>query len=99
MDEKLRAGLEMLKANLAKEGAASKEMLRSYCRFSRNEATRDELIRANRQFRSFLKTMGLGALCILPGSVVTLPAIFRVAKKAGIDLFPDSFNEKTKAQD
>lgn len=94
VDEKIRAQLVDIKAHLTEEGIASKEMMRSYFRFIRKEASKEELVRANRQLRSCFKAVVLGILCILPGSLVTLPAIVRMAQKAGIDIFPDSFKEE-----
>jgi hypothetical protein len=56
------------------------------------------MAKANRQFKSFLRTIGLGALAILPFSPITIPAIVELGKKYGIDVLPDAFKSKTPNQ-
>ena len=89
--KKIRAGLEI-------ESAQTKEMLNTYQRFSMGQASEEELKKANGQFRSFVKTMGLGVLAILPFSPITIPAIVKLGEKYGVDVLPDSFKQKPQTK-
>lgn len=68
-------------------------MMLTYLRFSQGEATQEEMTKANEQFRSFLKTIGFGALAILPFAPLTIPAVVGIGKKLGIDIIPKSFRK------
>lgn len=94
-----------IKHGLEDEADQTKEMVLTYLRFSQGEASQEEMSKANEQFRSFLKTIGFGALAILPFAPLTIPAIVSVGKKFGIDVIPKSFrkiydkeHQKTKTE-
>ena len=82
-----------IKKALEQESRETKEMLKIYMKYSRSEATEEEMAQANKQFRDFLKTVGLGVLTILPFAIVTIPLMVKWGKKIGIDIIPESFKE------
>ena len=91
--ERLRPAFIKIKEGLEQESRETKEMLKIYVKYTRSEATKEEMARANRQFRDFLKTMGLGILVALPFAVVTIPLIVKWGEKIGIDIIPTRFKE------
>ena len=88
--------LEKLKVALGEESEHTKEMLETYQRFMLGQATKKEMDVANEQFKSFLKTIGLGVLVVLPFSPITIPAIVNLAKKYNIDILPNSMKDMGK---
>jgi hypothetical protein len=94
LENHLRAQLLVLKTGLAKESNLTRAMLVTYYQYTTGEVTLNELHRANRQFRSFLKTMGMGVLVILPFAPLSIPAIIMLGKRLGVDVIPDSFKEE-----
>ena len=89
--EKIKEQLFIVKEGLSRESDETKEMLKTYYRYSQGKSTLAEMTKANQQFQSFLKTLGLGTLAILPFAPVTIPALVKLGKKVGIDILPDSF--------
>ncbi len=83
-----------LKTIFSAESDNTKEILNSYGRYLNGDASKKEMEEANEKFRDLLKAIGLGSLCIIPGSIITIPAILYAAKKIGIDLLPKSFYEQ-----
>lgn len=90
--------LEKIKAALAEESEQTKEMLDVYQRFLQGQASAEEMDAANEQFKSFLKTIGLGVLVVLPFSPITIPAIVIFAKKYGVDILPNSVMKKRRGK-
>ena len=82
-----------LKEVLAVETAETKHMIETYNRYIRGEVDRDEMRKANSQFRDLLKTLGLGVLVVLPFAPITLPLLVKVSEKLGVDLFPSSVRD------
>lgn len=91
--EKLRANLLILKKGMAKESDLTSSMIRTYIKSTRGHASKEEMKIANKQFRSFLKTLGVGTLVILPFAPLTLPAVVLLGKKLGIEVIPNSFRD------
>ncbi len=91
--EKLRANLLILQKGMSKESDLTSSMIRTYIKSTRGQASKEEMKIANKQFRSFLKTLGVGTLVILPFAPLTLPAVVLLGKKLGIDVIPDSFRD------
>ena len=86
--------LKRLKVALAEENEETQKMLEIYYRFTIGETKEGEMERANEQFRSMLKTIGLGFLAVLPFSPVTIPLIVKLGQTLGIDILPNSFKDK-----
>ncbi len=96
--EKVRTNVESLLVKirdaLNEERAETQEMLAIYQRFVQGKASDEEMERANDQFKSFLKTIGLGIVVVLPFSPITIPAIAKLGKKYNVDVFPNSFKKE-----
>ena len=86
-----KANLLKLKAIFSEEQHNSRDMLVRYGRYLSGDSSKQDLEKANADFRELLKVTGLGAFCILPGTMLTLPILAMVAKKLGMDIFPSSF--------
>jgi len=80
-----------IKKGLDEETDQTKEMILTYLSFSQGEASEEEMKKANQQFRNFLKTIGFGALAILPFAPLTIPTVVSIGKRLGIDIIPKSF--------
>lgn len=85
--------LKVLKRGLAQEKNETKYMLKVYRDFLQGRADRHQLVIAHQQMKDIIKAMGLGALLILPFSVLTLPILVKLAEKLGINLFPSAFTK------
>jgi len=68
------------------------DMLRTYKNYvlGRN-IDNEEMEAANRQIIDVFRASGLSIMIILPGSVITIPFLVKVARKYNIELLPDSF--------
>ncbi|MCF6766102.1 hypothetical protein L3V82_09975 [Thiotrichales bacterium 19S3-7] len=86
-----KATLLKIKNIFLDESENSKAVLETYGKYALGKANADEMEQANKKFRELLKAAGLGALCLIPGTVVTLPLILYAAKKLKIDILPPSF--------
>jgi hypothetical protein len=95
---KIIDGLKKIRKGLAQETVETHEMLKIYISFSQGKASKEEMEVANRQFRDFLKTLGLGAIVVLPFSPITLPLIVKFGKKLGIDVIPSSFKNESEKE-
>lgn len=80
-----------IKKGLDEETDQTKEMILTYLSFSQGEASEEDMKKANQQFRNFLKTIGFGALAILPFAPLTIPTVVSIGKRLGIDIIPKSF--------
>ena len=97
---KLRRTMLQLKVALAQETLETKEMIVIYKRYTKKQASPEELKIANRQFFDVLKGLGLGVFAVLPFAPLTIPVIVKLGKVVGVDVLPSSFNapntKKTK---
>ncbi len=91
---RIKNSLLKLKVALSQETKETHEMLVIYKKFSRNQATPEEMDKANAQFQDLLKTLGLGVFSILPFAPITIPLIIKLGRKFGIDVLPSSFKKE-----
>ena len=87
--EKVIKWINRLKRIVRKEREKTAEMFKVYKDYVNGSATPEEMEAANKQFRNLLKIAGLTSLTLLPGSVVTIPIVVKLAKKYNINLLPD----------
>ncbi len=87
-NERLERDFNALQRGMALEAIAAREMMGTYYRFVRRQATPQEMEEANAEFRNLLKSLGLGTLFVLPGSPITIPAAIKIARSFGIDILP-----------
>jgi hypothetical protein len=90
----LEAGFRRLHSMLVAESVQTREMMEIYGRAARGTASAAEIDRANRQFGDLLRLAGLGTFfAVVPGSALLLPLAVTAARKLGIDLLPDSWEQ------
>jgi len=94
----LRLKLDMLvvKEALSEEKQETKDMLVTYTRYTRRQASKEELSKANKQFADLLKGLGLGIFVVLPFAPVTIPLVLKLGKMVGVDVLPSSFNNMSE---
>ncbi|MFT6986675.1 MAG: hypothetical protein ACJAT7_002517 [Psychromonas sp.] len=92
---RVKRDLLILKALLAQEKLETREMLATYKRYTKKQATAQELRAANKQFSDILKGLGLGIFAVLPFAPITIPMILWLGKIVGVDVLPSSFNNVT----
>ncbi|WP_077338965.1 hypothetical protein [Pseudocolwellia agarivorans] len=95
---KLKRQMVGLKLALSQEKAETKEMLSTYKKYTRKQATPEEMINANKQFIDILKGLGLGVFAVLPFAPITIPILIKVGKMVGVDILPSSFNRDKKSK-
>lgn len=90
----IKKHLKRVKRILEKESQQSSSMFKVYFLYSQGLASKEQMTKANLQFKSLMKTMGLSFLVILPLAPLTIPAIITLGKKYGVDMIPESFKEE-----
>ncbi|MEM0515939.1 hypothetical protein WCN91_11030 [Pseudoalteromonas sp. YIC-827] len=100
---KLRRAMVTLKWALAQERQETREMLDIYKRYTKGQASKQDLQVANKQFIDILKGLGLGVFAVLPFAPITIPLVVKIAHMVGVDILPSSFSNpkppKTKVVD
>ena len=84
--------LENLINALQEENEANREMLDNFFKYLETDEKR-YLKLANNQLKEILKGAGFGILLILPFSPITIPYLFKRAKKIGIDIIPSWYKK------
>lgn len=92
---KLKRQLVLVKFALAQEKQETREMLAIYRRYTKRQATAEEMKQANQQFFDVVKGLGIGVFAILPFAPITIPVVIKVGKWVGVDILPSSFNESS----
>ena len=87
----LKMGLLTVKRGLAQETRETKIMLTTYQRFTKGQASKLEMLEANKQFVDVIRGLGLGVLAVLPFSPITLPFVVKLGEKIGINVLPSAF--------
>lgn len=95
---KLRRQLLRVKIALAQEKHETKEMLSTYRRYTKRQATAEEMKIANQQFVDVLKGLGIGVFAVLPFAPITIPIVIKLGKWVGVDILPSSFSSENKKQ-
>jgi len=90
--------LSLLEQALADESHETVEMIRTYLRFTRGEASSEEMEHANEQFRELGKALGLGILFALPFGSITLPLVVKLGQHFGIEIIPRSHKKPVERQ-
>jgi hypothetical protein len=89
--------LHDIRIALETEGAGTVEMVEIYGRYAQRKASRDDILRANAQFRDVLKSVGLGTVAIallpVPGSTLLLFLVVKLGRRCGVELLPRSFRD------
>jgi hypothetical protein len=86
--------LKVLKKGLAEESDETKEMLQIYFNYTKGNVSKDEMEKANEQFRDLLKALGLGVFVALPFAPVTIPFLVKLGEKLGVTILPSAFKKE-----
>lgn len=89
---RLKRDMLMLQGALAQEKQETIEMLEIYKRYTKKQASKKELAEANQQFADLLKGLGLGVVAMMPFAPITIPIVVKIARYAGVEVLPSSFN-------
>ncbi|NRB24605.1 hypothetical protein [Shewanella sp.] len=93
---RLKRDMLILKEALSQEKQETKDMLVIYKRYTKKQASREELVEANKQFGDLLKGLGLGVFALLPFAPITIPLVVKLGKMVGVDVLPSSFNNLSR---
>ncbi|WOH36228.1 hypothetical protein RI844_12690 [Thalassotalea fonticola] len=85
-----------LKIALSQEKQETKEMLAIYKKYTRRQASPDEMNMANKQFIDLLKGLGLGVFAVLPFAPITIPVMIKLSRLVGVEILPSSFSSENK---
>lgn len=95
-DGRIKKIIAFLKEKLAEETEPSRNMLKTYSDYIKDEATEEELEKANNQLNELLKDLSLGLMTVIPFAPITIPMIAKFAKKYDIDFLPEWFKDSLK---
>ena len=95
-DGRIKKIIAFLKEKLAEETEPSRNMLKTYSDYIKDEATVEELEKANNQLNELLKDLSLGLMTVIPFAPITIPMIAKFAKKYDIDLLLEWFKDSLK---
>lgn len=95
---KVLAIIKEIRRVLQTESEESIQMVEIYNRALMKKASKEELKWANDQFGDILKTLGLGALLILPFAPITMPFIIKLAQYLGINIYPNSVHDPKQGE-
>jgi len=77
-----------IKAAIANGAGSSNEMMQTYSKWLKGQATNEEIALANDNAKDLLKGSVLASLFILPGGALIIYALVKLAKRFGVDLMP-----------
>ncbi|EDP99904.1 LETM1 domain-containing protein [Shewanella benthica] len=93
---RLKRDMLILQDALSQEKQETKDMMVTYKRYTKKQASREELAEANKQFGDLLKGLGLGVFALLPFAPLTIPLVVKLGKMVGVDVLPSSFNNLSR---
>jgi len=96
LDGRAKKIIAFLKEKLTEETKSSRNMLKTYSDYINDEATEEDLEKANKQLNELLKDLSLGLMTVIPFAPITIPMIAKFAKKYDIDLLPQWFKDSLK---
>tara|TARA_B110000091_G_scaffold203518_1_gene237089 strand:+ start:1306 stop:1683 length:378 start_codon:yes stop_codon:yes gene_type:complete len=88
---KLQRQMLGIKLALAQERSETKAMLSTYRKYTMRQASRGDMLAANKQFVDLLKGLGLGVFAVLPFAPITIPVVIKVGRWVGVEILPSSF--------
>ena len=96
LDGRVKKIIAFLKEKLTDETESSRAMLKTYSDYLKEEASEEELEKANQQLNEILKDLSLGLMAVIPLAPITIPIIAKFAKKHNIDLLPEWFKDSLR---
>lgn len=95
---KIKRQMIALKFALSQEKRETKEMLSIYKKYTKRQASPEEMTEAHKQLMDILKGLGLGVFAVLPFAPITIPLLIKIGKIVGVDILPSSFNRDKKSK-
>ena len=94
-NKNIKSSLTKIQSILSNETKESNEMLRIYQKYitDSESITKEELVKANKQFSDLLKGLGLAGVFALPGGLLAIAFIVKVGQKLGIDIIPEKYRK------
>jgi hypothetical protein len=105
VNDKHSAFLERFESTVAKlneERIETKEMMSTFSNLltqylpNGRQPTSNELKEAIEQLKDVHRMAAILIMSVVPGSVITLPAIYALGKKIGVDILPSAFRKEDK---
>ena len=75
LDGRAKKIIAFLKEKLTEETEPSRNMLKTYSDYIKDEATEEDLEKANNQLNELLKDLSLGLMTVIPFAPITIPMI------------------------
>lgn len=94
----LKRQMLLIKVALMQEKAETKEMLKTYRKYSVGQANKEEMRMANEQFFDVIKGLGIGVVAILPFAPITIPLAIKIGRLVGVEILPSSFAAPSKEE-
>tara|TARA_R110000787_G_scaffold40964_8_gene101255 strand:- start:980 stop:1351 length:372 start_codon:yes stop_codon:yes gene_type:complete len=88
---RLKRSMIKVKIALAQEKVETKAMLNIYKRYTKRDASVEEMRIANQQFVDILKGLGIGIFAILPFAPITIPIMIKIGRMVGVEILPSAF--------
>jgi len=82
-----------IKLALAQERSETREMLNTYRKYTRRQASSGDMLAANKQFFDLIKGLGIGVFALLPFAPITIPVVIKVGRWVGVEILPSSFSD------
>ncbi len=95
---RIKRSMVQVKIALAQEKVETKAMLSIYKRYTKRDASPEEMRIANQQFVDILKGLGIGIFAILPFAPITIPIMIKIGRLVGVEILPSSFSAEKKPQ-
>ena len=90
----VKATMEKVQSVLKTELDNSKEVMTTYAKAAKGDATANEITAANKKAVELVKATTFASMLAVPGAIFVLPAIVEKAKEYSIDLVPASVAEQ-----
>ena len=91
MFNRIKNNLVHIQKILSDETQETKNMLSIYGKSLKGQSSKEEMQKANEQFRQILKNAGIGFLMIFPFAPITIPLVVYLGRLFKIDILPKYF--------
>ena len=93
---RIKRSMIKVKIALAQEKVETRAMLSIYKRYTKRDASPEEMRIANQQFVDILKGLGIGIFAILPFAPITIPLMIKIGRWVGVEILPSAFVDDKK---
>ena len=93
-EEDIKAVFEKTKNVVTTEAASAKEVIATYNKASRGEASMNEISLANKKAQELFVAARFAAVMALPGAIFALPVLSKMADEFDVDFVPASVKKE-----